>query len=291
MREIPAWFGLTAVEDASRELVILGCPVEEPGSFRGGTAAAPGAIREWAKTADAVTEDGNLVQGLRVVDRGDAEVDEDPRASLHQAAAAAWSAYPGGFHLALGGDHGVTPALVEAATEARGDMAFVILDAHPDAFDSYDGRADTHATVLPRIWERAGIDPAATAVVGVRSVSIDERPALDRTGLVVTSRQWSAWGSSAVAAALRPVIGDRPVYLSLDIDVLDPSCAPGVAYPIAGGVGSRELLEMLDLIWNKHDVAAMDLVEVIPALDPSGVTAATAAHLLLQVFGHVARGG
>ena len=293
MREIPAWFGLTAVESADREVVVLGCPFEGGDAYRGGSSDGPAAIRAWARTSQAVTEDGNAIEGLRVIDCGDAAATDDSSegrwAALEAAATEALRKYQGAFLLSLGGDHGVTPPLAAAVRAARGDLAFLILDAHPDAFDIYDGDPLAHACVLPRLWDRAGYNPDTSCLVGVRSYALEEIAALQELGLVVSAQRWEGEGSAMLADDILRVTGGRPLYVSLDIDVLDPACAPATGYPVAGGPNTRRVLELLGAIWRRQPVVGMDLVEVAPAIESSGVTESAAAHICLQVLGHIAR--
>ncbi|MGD8328337.1 MAG: arginase family protein [Acidobacteriota bacterium] len=291
MRDIAPWFGLTQVTDADKTVVVLGCPFGASATFRAGAGEGPRAIRAWTRTAEAITEVGHPVAGLRVIDCGDVTADGDDGESRWRAteirAGEVLAEYPGAFLLGLGGDHAVTPPLAAAARRAHGDLAFLLLDAHPDCFAVYDGDPLSHACVVPRLWDRAGFARRSTAIVGVRSYAFDELEIMDTAGLVVPARPWQAFDPGALAAEIRESTRGMPLYISVDIDVLDPSCAPGTGYPVAGGPGVRGLLALLAEIFERQPVVAMDLVEVAPALDPSGITAANAAHLLLQVLGYL----
>ena len=167
-------------------------------------------------------------------------------------------------------------------------MAFILLDAHPDCFESYDGDPLSHACVVPRVWDRGGFDRATTCIAGVRSYSFEELKVMDTAGLVIPARQWHSSGSAAVAAKIQDLTAGMPLYISLDIDLLDPSHAPGTGYPVGGGPNVREVLTLLAEIWRYQPVVAFDIVEVAPGIDPSGITAANAAHILLQTLGQVA---
>ena len=142
--------------------------------------------------------------------------------------------------------------------------------------------------MVPRLWDRGGYARAKTCIAGVRSYALDELSVMDTAGLVVPARPWMALGAEALASEIRELTEGAPLYLSLDIDLLDPSAAPGTGYPVGGGPDVRQVLSLLAEIFGGQPVAAMDLVEVAPAVDPSGITAANAAHILLQVLGHVA---
>lgn len=294
MREIAPWFGLVDTLHAATTVVVVGCPFGSADAFRAGAHDGPRAIREWTRTAEAVNEVGHPIEGVQVIDYGDVEAatdaGEERWRAIEARAAEALEAHPGAFLLGIGGDHAVTPPLAAAALEAHpaGDMAFLLLDAHPDCFDSYAGDPLSHACVVPRLWDRAGFARETTCIAGVRSYALDELDTMDTAGLVVPARPWQSLGSEALAGEICELTGGAPLYISLDIDVLDPSCAPGTGYPVAGGPDVCTLLSLLAEIFQSQPVAALDLVEVAPAADPSGITAANAAHILLQVLGHVA---
>lgn len=291
MREIGPWFGLSDTSDADKTVVVVGCPFGSADSFRGGAHEGPEAIREWARTAEAVSEAGHPIDTVRVIDCGDAETDDDSGEgrwqSIEAKAAEVLADHPGAFLLGLGGDHAVTPPLATAARRVMGELAFVILDAHPDCFATYGGDPLSHACVVPRVWDRGGYDRDTTCIAGVRSYGRDELDIMDTAGLALPARTWQGFGSEALAEEIRNLTSGAPLYISLDIDVLDPSCAPGTGYPVAGGPDVRQLLSLLREIWQRQPVAAMDLVEVAPSVDPSGITAANAAHILLQVLGYI----
>ena len=293
MREIRPWFGLLDTPRATAEVMVLGCPFEDSDCFRPGATEAPASIRRWTATEEAVTEEGLSITDLRVVDLGDVEHRSTAPGSrwqaIESAATAAWNKHPEAFLLTLGGDHGITPPLVASTRAVHEDLAYLMLDCHPDAFDTYAGDPLSHASVLTRLWDRAGLQPAATVLLGVRSFAHEEVPTLKRAAKVITARQWAKLGTAAVVDQIDEIIGGRPLYLSFDIDVLDPACAPAVPYPVPAGPNTREVLDLFDRLWQGQEIVAMDLVEVAPALDPSDITSAAAAHMLLQVLGFIAR--
>jgi agmatinase len=285
MREIGSWFGLTSVDQASASVVVVGCPFEDSVTGRAGAAGGPAAIRRWSGTAEAIDERGRPIEGLTVHDAGDASARGDRASAIRTAAG---GVRPDQFLLGLGGDHGVTPSLLGVMREQHPDLALVVLDAHPDLFPHYEGDRDSHACAVARAWDEVGVEPGYTALVGLRSYARPELEPLTHAGAVVSAAEWAAIGAAGVADQIAAVAGDRPVYVSLDIDVLDPSCAPGTGYPVAGGPTSRELLTLLSQMWSRLRIVGLDLVEVAPALDPAELTAPAAAQLLLQVLGLVA---
>lgn len=287
MREILPWFGLDNGEAAARQVVVVGCPYDGAATGRAGASDAPAAIRRWARSTEAIDERGQSIEGLRVIDRGDS----DPAGGLdavREHARAALRAHPGGLLLGLGGDHSVTSALMAAVQEQHEGLGLIMLDAHADLFDDYDGDRHSHACVVSRAWDTLGVSPERTAFAGLRSYAQQELAPLGGCGAAITAAEWSATGTAAVCERLLQSIGTGPYYLSIDIDVLDPAFAPGTGYPVAGGPSSRELLGLVAALIERRPPVALDLVEVAPSLDPAGITSAGAAQILLQALAALA---
>jgi len=291
MREIGAWFGLEGLADAPRQVAVLGCPFDGAATGRGGSADGPEAIRKWASTEEAIDEYGRLLSGVGVEDLGDVDAaGKPPLTAIHDAAIDAIADGTTTL-LGLGGHHAVTIALASAVAQRHGEMAFVMLDAHADCFADYGGDPESHACTVARLWNLGALRPEHTALVGLRSYATPELDQIAVSGLAVPGAEWLATGAAMVGHRVLEVVGGRPLYLSIDIDVLDPSAAPGTGYPVAGGPTSRQLLDLLAVIVPACNVVGVDLVEVAPGLEDSDITAATAAHVLLQVLGGIGQRG
>lgn len=171
----------------------------------------------------------------------------------------------------LGGEHLITLGAVQAAQRRFSDLAVVVFDAHADLRDEYLGGRLSHATVCRRIAELTG--SGGLFQLGVRSGTADEMSCL--SGLGVQSYPFAPSGLDAVVSAVE----GRPVYLSIDIDVVDPAHAPGTGSPEPGGPTARDVLESLTMF--KHiDVVGADLVEVSPIHDVSDITSLLAARIV-----------
>ena len=291
MRDIGDWFGLQRVVGAPRRVAVLGCPFDGAATGRGGSVEGPGAIRRWSSTEEAIDEYGRPLRNVVVEDLGDVDTTgAAPLDAIHEAATAA-VADGATTLLGLGGDHSVTIALAGAVAKRHGENAFVMLDAHADCFPDYEGDPDSHACPVARLWQLGALRPEHTALVGLRSYATPELEPLAECGLVVPGGEWLTTGAAEVARRVLEVAAGRPLYLSIDIDVLDPSAAPGTGYPVAGGPTSRQLLDLLAVIVPASNIVGLDLVEVAPGLDSTDITAATAAHLLLQVLAGIGQGG
>jgi agmatinase len=188
--------------------------------------------------------------------------------------------------VALGGDHTVALPLLRATARRHGPVTLLHFDAHLDTWDTYFGAPYTHGTPFRRAVEEGLLDPAALTHVGIRGPLYTTHDLTDDAGLgfgIVTSYQVEELGVAGIVEGLRPRIGDRPLYVSIDIDVLDPAHAPGTGTPEAGGLTSRELLAILRGLRGAKLVGA-DVVEVAPAYDHSQITAVAAAHVAYELI-------
>ena len=284
------WSGLSS-DDGDAEVGVLGIPFDNATSFRKGSSFAPAKIRELTPHMAPVTEEGHRLAGLRVRDYGDvgADLNWERYFATIEAQAAQVLHHP--LALFLGGDHAVTIPLVAAFSRTvSGRFGVVHFDSHPDLADEYDGHRWSHACTERRVLELPNIEPRHLVFVGLRSWMDDELVFLDthpeigiHTARDVYRRTIEAVAQDVVAQ-LQDVDG---VYFTLDIDGLDPAHAPGTGTPEAGGLSTRQLLELLRVVFAQLPVRALDIVEVAPPLDNADVTSFAAAKVIYEVFGWV----
>ncbi len=262
-------------ETRSREIALLGLPWDRHSSFLRGAAQAPPVIRErlFDGAANLCTEAGaDLSALLPAADLGDLDLPEsvDEMAAIVDAVGEQVS--QGKRLLCLGGDHAVTYPILRATAPAYPDLTIVQFDAHPDLYDSYQGDRYSHACGFARIME-GGL---ATRLVqlGIRAANDHQRQQARRFSVELQELRGGP-------VSLPELYG--PIYLSLDLDVLDPSCAPGVSHQEPGGLSTRELLELLWRI--PGPIIGADIVEFNPVRDGAGITAAVAAKLVKEVLG------
>jgi len=189
--------------------------------------------------------------------------------------------------LTIGGDHTIALPLLRVVAERYGPVAVLHFDAHLDTWDTYFGAPYTHGTPFRRAAEEGLLDQAACCHVGVRGplYSREDLPQDAALGfLPVHADEFETLGVAGVVERVRSRLGDRPVYISIDIDVLDPAAAPGTGTPEAGGLTSRELLGVLRGLRGLHLVGA-DIVEVAPAYDHAEITGIAAAHVAYDLLG------
>ena len=269
----------------------MGIPFDDATSFRKGTAFAPAKVRELTPHMSPITEEGHRLGELRVRDYGDVSADlnwERYFATVETQAAQALS-HP--LALLLGGDHSVTIPLVSAFSQTvSGQFGVIHFDAHPDLADEYDGHRWSHACTERRVLELPNIEPRHLAFVGLRSWMDGELKFLDTHPEIGihTARDVYHRGIGAIADDIVVQLqGIDAVYFTLDIDGLDPAYAPGTGTPEAGGLSTRELLELMRVVFARLPVRALDIVEVAPPLDNADVTSFAAAKVIYEVFGWV----
>jgi len=185
----------------------------------------------------------------------------------------------------VGGDHTIALPLLRAVNKKHGPVAVLHFDAHLDTWDTYFGAPITHGTPFRRASEEGLIDLTASCHVGTRGPLYSKQDLDDdeRLGFsIVSSVDIEERGIETAIERVRRRVGDRPLYISIDIDVLDPAHAPGTGTPEAGGMTSRELLRMLRALSDLNVVGA-DVVEVSPAYDHAQLTGIAASHVLYEL--------
>jgi len=284
------WSGL-ATDDAESD---IGIPFDSASSFLKGSAEAPDKIRSLTPHTAPFTEDGAPLAGLRLRDYGDVEASPtwESISAAAQEAASIVLRHP--FAVFLGGDHSVTIPLTAATSWATdGPLGILQLDAHLDLMDTFEGLSWSHAYTARRILDLPEVDPSLFAFVRTRSWLGDERAYLaDHPEVGVhTARDVCAHGVGRTADSVcRQLAGAASVYVTIDVDVLDPAFAPGTGTPEAGGLSTRDLLEILRRVFRDLPVRALDLVEVSPPLDHSDITSFAAIKVIYEVFGWVLAG-
>ena len=175
--------------------------------------------------------------------------------------------------LALGGDHAVTFPVVDALTRVFEDLTILHLDAHPDLYDSYEGNRFSHASPFARIMETGRVKRLVQ--VGIRGMNDVQRRQVEKFG--VTCIEMKDYRSK------NPIELEGPVYISLDMDVLDPAYAPGVSHHEPGGMSTRKVLRLIQSIG--CPIVGADIVEYNPDRDVNGMTAAVAAKFVKKIAG------
>ena len=250
-------------------IVLLGCPLDATSSFRGGTRFAPDSIRRASWTLETYSPylkqdlddirfsdegnldfpQGDLVQTLGMIETASRDLIGDDKRPLF-----------------LGGEHLVTFPIMQAMRERYGDLQIVHFDAHCDLRDDYEGQKLSHATVMKRVKESGQFKMFQ---IGIRSGTRQEFEELDPVG-----------SPALLASTLKK---DVPVYISFDLDVLDPSLCPGVTTPEPGGLTFNEVMAFFSILKVMNIVGA-DLVELSPDYDHTFVSSVTAAKVAREII-------
>ncbi|WP_290057478.1 agmatinase [Amycolatopsis solani] len=267
------------------DIAVVGVPFDSGVSYRPGARFGPAAVREASRLLRPYHPelDVSPFAEKQVVDAGDIAVNPfnigEAIETLQQEAEALQA--NGTRLVTVGGDHTIALPLLRAAAKQHGPVALLHFDAHLDTWDTYFGEPYTHGTPFRRASEEGILDTSALSHVGTRGPLYGKRDLEEdrRLGFgIVTSGDVLRRGIDETVDALRQRIGDRPLYVSVDIDVLDPAHAPGTGTPEAGGMTSRELLEILRGLRDLNLVGA-DVVELAPAYDHAEITAIAASHV------------
>jgi arginase len=254
---------------------VLGIPVDFNSSFLQGAALAPAKIRQVLHSGSSnwFLQDGRDLQELVWQDLGDLEPPSDPKAAAdfitEQVNALLWR---GAKLLTLGGDHSITFPVVRAFAAHHPLLTIVHIDAHSDLYEEFDANFYSHASPFARIMEAKLVKRLVQ--IGLRTPTRHEREQAARFGVeMIQAQHWTG---------LLPKL-DGPLYISLDLDALDPAFAPGVSHHEPGGLSVREVLSILGQI--QAPVVGADLVELNPTRDHADTTAAVAAKFYKELLG------
>ena len=266
---------LAAASPAHPAAVLLGVPYDATSTFRRGSALAPQAIR-WAsqsiETYSPVLR--RDLEALPYVDRGDLDAGSlSPEAMADVVRASVAAVGRDALSVLIGGEHTLTLGAVQALHDLHPDLAVVQLDAHADLRDEYEGRRVSHATVMRRILEI--IPPERVIALGIRAGTREE--------LALAQRYRASSPRTALSSEVWTWLQDRPLYVTVDIDAVDPSDAPGTGNPEPEGISAGDLLSFVRRLGDLR-VVGLDLVEVSPPYDPSGRTAIFAATIVREAL-------
>jgi len=295
--KVPRYAGLTTfarlprLEDVDDyDVAVVGVPWDSGVTYRPGARFGPSAIRQASRLLRPYNPalDAQPFRDAQVVDAGDVAANpfDITRAIDETREGLAALITPAGRPvLSLGGDHTMALPALQAVHGVHGPVALVHFDAHLDTWNTYFDAPYTHGTPFRRASEQGLIVKGSSAHVGIRGSLYDRQDLLDDEELgftVVHCRDIDRIGVAGIVERVVERVGDHPVYVSIDIDVLDPAFAPATGTPEAGGMTSRELLGVLRAMRELRLVGA-DIVEVSPVYDHAEVTAVAAANIAYEL--------
>lgn len=274
---VPVFLEAAFREPHSGLPALLGAPLDQTCTYRSGTGEAPRAIRISSDSIESYspTADRDL-RDYPFADVGDVPMDWS---SVDKALEAVGSFVrtvtdAGALPLTIGGEHSVALPIVRLLHEQYPDLVVIQADAHADLRDAYEGTAINHATVMQRIVDLVGF--AGIVQIGIRSATAEEYQLMRRHRTLLS---WTP-GSEKL---LRKRIGNRPVYLTFDIDVLDPSCLPGTGNPELGGFHFNDVVRLTRVLADCTVVGA-DVVELNPSCDTTEASSIATAKIVRELL-------
>jgi len=255
-------------------VAVIGMPFDANSSFMQGPALAPAQIRKiWnAGAINLCSESGiDLSDHPDFIDLGDMKIDKGPDAIDKIESTVAELLDRDVRLISLGGDHAITYPILKAYHRRYHPLEILHLDAHPDLYESYDGNPYSHACPFARIME----EKLASRLVqiGIRTLNAHQKNQAQRFGVEIIDMQ--------NLQNLQAVHLKGPLYLSIDLDVLDPAFAPGVSHYEPGGISTRQLIDLIQGL--QVPLAGADIVEFNPRRDPAEITAMVAVKILKEV--------
>ncbi|QTI88203.1 agmatinase [Streptomyces sp. AgN23] len=277
------------------DVAVFGVPFDSGTTYRPGARFGPEAVRAGSKLLRPfhIGLEVEPWETLQVADAGDVGVTPfDIGEAIGQIEQAARGLYASADRIVtLGGDHTIALPMLRAAHAQHGPVALVHFDAHLDTWDNIFGARVVHGTPFRRAVEEGLLDVHHSAHIGIRSTMPSAQDFIDDKELgfaTITTLEIARRGIDDVVDRVRSRVGDRPVYVSIDIDVLDPANAPGTGTPEPGGLTTREL-QMILFGLADLDVIGADVVEIAPAYDHAQITALAAAGLTFDLLAMMAR--
>lgn len=272
----------------SLDIALAGVPLDLGATYRTGARQGPSGVREASRLIRQVnpTTGVSPYRLANVADVGDApthplsieksvDLIEGFYRRIHDARA---------IPISIGGDHTIPLPILRAIAKGR-PAGLIQIDSHSDTFDEFMGTRINHATFVRRGVEEGLLDPKRIIQIGLRGTRYGDDDIVygSRSGIrMVSMDEYESMGRAAVIAEIKRVIADGPTYITIDIDGLDPKDAPGTGVPEPGGISMRDAQMMLRSL-NGIDLIGADICEVVPSLDPTGITCINAANLMFEL--------
>jgi agmatinase len=299
--KIPRYGGLSTFallprldEVQTADIAVVGIPFDTGVSYRPGARFGPSHVRESSRllrpfnpelktspfASQQVADAGDIAANPFDIEEALLSIENEYRKLLGKAKKV----------VAIGGDHTITLAILRALKAKHGPISVIHFDAHLDTWDSYFGADFTHGTTFRRASEEGLLDLEGCIHIGIRgplyaASNLDDDKALGFQ--IYSSVDIQELGITEAIKRMKNRVGNNPVYISIDIDVLDPAHAPGTGTPEAGGMASRELLQILRSS-KDFNVVGADVVEVAPAYDHAQITGIAASHCIYEIISAIA---
>src|ERR1700680_2559519 len=279
------WAGLAGNPLEGADVVVAGIPYDGSAVYRKGAALAPMCMREYSALMPPVTEDARPLDGLKVHDLGDLDAGAEIESGWSSVADRLAAVSPTSLLTVLGGDHCTAIATLAAQAKRHPDLAVLWVDAHPDLCDFSRGGRWTCGCAMRRALEVSGIDPANVVIAAGRDYDPEELEFIAAHGVLLVSAHELAREPERAAGRIAERLAGQKVHVSFDIDALDPAFAPGTEIPSAGGLSTRQALDLLAFATERATLVGLDIVEVSPPFDSGDITTFAALKLIFEVWG------
>jgi agmatinase len=281
---LAAWAGLAGAPPDQAGVVVAGIPYDGSAVYRKGAALAPAEIRRLSPIIPPVDERGRSLSGVRVHDLGDLDLGESVEQGWRQVADRLATVPVTAFLTVLGGDHCAAIPVLAAQVRRHPDLAVLWVDAHPDLCDYSRGGRWTCGCALRRGLQVAGLGAGSVVLAGCRDFDPEEVAYLDAEGVVMVTAADLAAGLPGALGRLLDAVDGRPLHVSFDIDALDPAFAPGTEIASAGGLSTRQGLDLLAEAARRTRLVGLDICEVAPPLDQTDITTLAALKLAFETW-------
>lgn len=294
IREGNLWGGLFVGQEYEKaHVAVFGIPYDENVSYRKGAKDGPAAIRETTAPIPPTTEYFEDISALRVADLGDVEGDSCREVFDKAENLTAELVKAGKFFTMIGGDHSVTIPVLRGINKAVDETFGIIhIDAHFDLCDKLDGSQVSHGCTERRATELEHVGSSENLFfIGIRSAEPDEMEFMKNNPVhVINAAEFDRIGVDATVEAVKKQLGHlNKIYITVDIDCLDPAYAAGTGTPKFGGITSRQLLNLLRGLFESLPVIGFDVVEVAPSLDASMTSVYAGQRVITECWGHYYR--
>lgn len=270
------------------DVAVAGIPFDTGVSYRPGARFGPLAVRQASRLLRGYHPGLDVMPFAtqQVVDAGDIACTpfDIPEAISQIEAGARELLRSASRFVTIGGDHTIALPLMRALRDKHGPLSLVHFDAHLDTWDSYFGQAYTHGTPFRRAWEEGLLREDTSLHVGTRGPIFTPQDLVEDASFgfrIISAMDLAEIGVAETIERILSRVGDAPMYVSIDVDVMDPAFAPGTGTPEAGGLSSRELLAILRGLRGSNIIGA-DVVEVAPPYDHAELTAIAASHIVYE---------
>ncbi len=292
---VPRYAGVATFMRAARaeiakplDIALVGVPLDLGATYRSGARQGPSAVREASRLIRQVNPT-TKVAPYRLCNIGDVGDAPTHPLSVERSVDLIQAFYEriqavGAAPISIGGDHTVPLPVLRAIAKQR-PMGLIQIDSHADTFDEFMGTKCNHATFVRRAIEEGLLDPKRIVQIGLRGTRYGDDDINYGYGAgirMIPMDEYEEMGRAAVIAEIKRVVGEGPTYITIDIDGLDPKDAPGTGVPEPGGIMMRDAQMMLRALTGM-DIAGADICEVVPSLDPTGITCINAANLMFEL--------